>query len=357
MTQKDMAKPMVAIVVLNYNNWGDTIECLESVFRNRYPDYKVIMVDNGSTDNSLELIRAWAEGKLDLWIQPDQPLRRFSFPPVRKTISYVLISNSLAEAPEAFRPSLIFATLEDNLGYGRGNNVGIRLALEMGAEYICVLNNDAVVEGNFVDDAVSALHGLPENVAVIGPKILDYWDLSDWQRPTAKKQALMFIIPKAIAFKVKRKLKRDCWLYRMFWYTREGPAPVNTVPGSCMIFRAGALEKTGGFDENTFLYMEEDILADKLKGLGMAEYYIPHIRIYHKWGQSIGGASFVHLFRSSMYFYRSRRRVGLMGLVFLRLWFLFVFFAKLFTSRSFRNFETFKDFLHAFLTTRNKSLS
>jgi len=53
----------VAVIILNYNGWQDTIECLESVLRNDYPNYQVIVVDNGSPDNSMEYIKAWAEGR------------------------------------------------------------------------------------------------------------------------------------------------------------------------------------------------------------------------------------------------------------------------------------------------------
>ena len=59
---------MVCIVVLNWNRWGDTIECLESVFRLEYGDFQVVLCDNDSTDGSLEQIRAWADGE-----HPDVP--------------------------------------------------------------------------------------------------------------------------------------------------------------------------------------------------------------------------------------------------------------------------------------------
>jgi GT2 family glycosyltransferase len=55
--------PKVSIIILNWNSWKDTIECLESVFRIDYPNYQVIIVDNGSTDDSVEKIKEWAEGK------------------------------------------------------------------------------------------------------------------------------------------------------------------------------------------------------------------------------------------------------------------------------------------------------
>ncbi|MEK6697994.1 MAG: glycosyltransferase family 2 protein [Nitrospirota bacterium] len=352
-----MEKPTVAIVVLNYNGWGDTIECLESILRNTYPDYRVIVVDNGSTDNSLGHIKAWAEGRLSPWVRPGQPLMHLTFPPMEKPIGYDHVAPGVTEGLTECGNRLILTRTGANLGYGSGNNVGIRIAIKMGAEYICVLNNDTVVEGRFVDDVASAFQGLSKDVAIIGPKILDYQDLSDWQRPTVREQALKFLIPRAVAFKLKRKLKTDSWLYRMFWYTGEDSAPVYTLPGSCIVFRATVLEKIGGFDENTFLYMEEDILSERLKGLGMAEYYVPSIRLYHKWGQSIGATGLVHLFRSTMYFYKRYRGVGLVGEAFLRLWFLLLFFAKLFASISFRNYGTLKDFLNVFFETRYRHSS
>ena len=52
----------VAVVVLNWNGWRDTVECLESVLRSDYPNYRVVVCDNGSTDDSVANIRAWADG-------------------------------------------------------------------------------------------------------------------------------------------------------------------------------------------------------------------------------------------------------------------------------------------------------
>ncbi len=83
--------PKVYIIILNYNGWADTIECLESVLRNDYPNYQVIVVDNNSPNNSMEYIKAWAEGKLDVWVNPNNPLRKLSSPPVSKSIPYVFI--------------------------------------------------------------------------------------------------------------------------------------------------------------------------------------------------------------------------------------------------------------------------
>jgi len=83
--------------LLNYNNWQDTVECLESVLRNDYPNYQVIVIDNNSPNNSMEYLKAWADGRLDVWVSPKNPLRNLSFPPLKKPIPYVYYTREEAE--------------------------------------------------------------------------------------------------------------------------------------------------------------------------------------------------------------------------------------------------------------------
>jgi len=61
-----MTHPRVAIIILNWNGWGDTVECLESVYRITYPNYDVIVVDNGSEDESVQKIREYCEGGIEM---------------------------------------------------------------------------------------------------------------------------------------------------------------------------------------------------------------------------------------------------------------------------------------------------
>jgi len=56
----------VCILILNWNGWKDTIKCLESTFRNTYPNYQVVVIDNGSTNNSIERIKAWTEREINI---------------------------------------------------------------------------------------------------------------------------------------------------------------------------------------------------------------------------------------------------------------------------------------------------
>lgn len=71
--------PLIYIILLNWNSWVDTIECLESLFRNDYPNYRVVVCDNNSMDDSMLYIKAWAKGNLDVFVDYDNPIR-FLFP-------------------------------------------------------------------------------------------------------------------------------------------------------------------------------------------------------------------------------------------------------------------------------------
>lgn len=67
--------PLIYIILLNWNSWVDTIECLESLFRNDYPNYRVVVCDNNSMDDSMLYIKAWAKGNLDVFVDYDNPIR------------------------------------------------------------------------------------------------------------------------------------------------------------------------------------------------------------------------------------------------------------------------------------------
>jgi GT2 family glycosyltransferase len=108
----------VAIILLNWNGQADTRACLASLAQLTYPQYRVIVVDNGSSDDSV-------------------PALRRDFPTI------TVIAN------------------EANLGFAAGNNVGLAHALERGAEYVLLLNNDTVVDAHLLDAFVAASRQYP----------------------------------------------------------------------------------------------------------------------------------------------------------------------------------------------------
>jgi len=168
---------MVYILILNWNGWADTIECLESVFHNDYAKFKVIIADNDSQDGSLEHIKAWADGHLEVLTNKNNPLLNHIFPPVPKPISYV--EYDYKERREEFTAAdnnkdLILIQTGANLGFAGGNNIGLKYALANDDfKYVWLINNDTVIKR----DALSQLVLRMENsvkVGIIGSTLLYY---------------------------------------------------------------------------------------------------------------------------------------------------------------------------------------
>lgn len=176
--------PEVAVIILNWNGWEDTVECLESLYQINYPRYHVVLVDNHSTDDSLEKITSYCEGH----IKPESKFYRFSSDnkPV-KIFRYSRndtedLSNKIPEAYSELHSNrrMILVENDENSGFSEGNNIGMRYALKnLKPNYIMLLNNDTVVDPDFLYHLVKTGQS-DEKIAVIGPKIYFYdFDGSD----------------------------------------------------------------------------------------------------------------------------------------------------------------------------------
>lgn len=275
---------MVYIIIVNWNGWGDTIECLESVFRLDYPDYRVIVCDNGSSDGSVGVIKRWAEGLLDAWVPPGNPLRRLSHPPVRKPLPYVEYERAAAErggAPaDKGEARLVIANTGDNLGFAGGNNVGLRYALARGDfDYVWLLNNDTVVEPKALTHLIDRM-GQDASIGMCGSTTY-YYDRRDilWARGGA-------VYNRWIGY--ARCVGSGC---RGTQVVDRGNIErrMHYVAGSSMAVSRRFLEIIGLMSEEYFLYFEELDWAARAKGrfrLG----YAPESVVYHKVGRSTGSA-------------------------------------------------------------------
>lgn len=127
---KMQKKPKISIIILNWNGKADSLECLNSIFEISYPNFNVILVDNGSTDGSQKEIKK-------------------RFPHIH------LIEN------------------KENLGFTGGNNTGIKQALDSGAEFILLLNNDTVVEESLLNELLSPFYR-DRDIGLTGPMVTYY---------------------------------------------------------------------------------------------------------------------------------------------------------------------------------------
>lgn len=218
-TKSESDHPYVWIVILTYNNYKDTEDCLKSLCKLRYQRRKVVLVDNGSSDGTPNLVRE-------------------RFPDV------VVIENG------------------QNLGVSAGYNVGFRYALHSGADYIFMINNDTVVDHEMLDHLVTATK--EPNVGILMPVVYYYdnkqeiWSAGAYYRP----------FPPAIV--MEKCVYQD--RYHELQYAI-----------SCgLLITRKAFEIVGLFDEN-FLFLWDDLdFSRRVRNGGLRILQVPQARMWHK---------------------------------------------------------------------------
>ncbi len=168
--------PLVAIIILNWNGWPDTLECLESLFQINYPNFEVILVDNNSQDQSIQKIKEYCQGE----IQVESPF--FQYQKNNKPIKIKLITNEESEfeskiAKDLNSPSNQKITLiknYENYGFAKGNNIAIKYSIQnLNPDYILLLNNDTVVNRDFLTKMIQSAEE-DINIGILGPLIYYY---------------------------------------------------------------------------------------------------------------------------------------------------------------------------------------
>ena len=278
--------PRTYVIVLNYNNWEDTIECLESLFGQHDKDFRVVVCDNGSQDNSLEKIRQWSLGELSI------NTTRINIPGANDTIAPKPIRYQSIEADKIKNGStllnstrLVLLGAKENLGFSGGNNIGIQVALmDKQCEYIWLLNNDTVIDQLALDFLIKKMSS-NQNVGILGSTILYYHDTS--------------IVQALGGFTYNRflGLSRQLGHLKRFDRTDLSPEYVTSlekrmfgIQGASIFMRKTFLQQSGLLSEDYFLYSEELDLSMQNTGcftLG----YAPESIVYHKEGKTTGSDS------------------------------------------------------------------
>lgn len=173
-----MNYPDVSIIILNWNGWKDTIECLESLYKIVFPNYNVIVVDNGSEDESIEKIKQYCMGKIKV------ESKYYEYDKINKPIKIIEYTREEVEtgggkekeiADSPSNRKLILIKNEKNYGFAEGNNIGIKFALNRNANYVLLLNNDTVVNQNFLADLICIVDN-DSTVGMVGSKLYDYYN-------------------------------------------------------------------------------------------------------------------------------------------------------------------------------------
>jgi GT2 family glycosyltransferase len=226
MTEKK-AGVATAIVLLNWNSGEMTAECIRSLGKMTARDFEIIVVDNGSKDGSAEYLRG-----------------QF--------------------------PEITILAQDHNLGFAAGCNVGMRLALERGVQYVLPLNNDTVVDPEFLAELQLAAQQNPQ-AAMISPKIY-FWDMPNRFWWAGGSFSLWTGIAKHIGRKELDKGQFD------------GGAVLDWATGCALLIRSDVLRETGLFDESFFGNAEDLDLSLRLRKAGYKVCFAPKAKLWHKEG-------------------------------------------------------------------------
>lgn len=226
-----MTYPKVSIIILNWNGLEDTTECLESLEKITYPNYQLIVVDNGSKGNDADVLRERFGGYIHI------------------------IAN------------------DKNYGFTGGNNIGIRYILNNSEpDYFLLLNNDTVVDPEFLTEMVKVAESSP-SIGMAGPKTYFYDDPNRfwlvWSGVNMYKGQASLVGGKEI----------DRGQY-------ENIREVSYVSGSCLLIKRKVIQHVGLFDESYVNYWDETDYCFRARKAGYKIVYVPKAKIWHKVSQT-----------------------------------------------------------------------
>lgn len=298
--------PNVVIVILNWNGWQDTIQCLKSLYKINYSNYTVMVLDNNSEDESLEKIKDYA-GRMGRFQDPDVKSSSSKSNFLNEHIKFDVFnyngefhSNKLNPAEiENFhlnhmQNNLILIENDKNYGFAQGNNIGMEFALKyLSSDYILLLNNDTVVDENFLTELVNEAEK-NDQFGFLGPKTYFYQDKNKIQ--AAGGANIDFIHGESV--RVGYDLEDDG---RVFCDNQE----IDYIMGSCILVRKKVIEKIGFLDATYFTYWEDADWCFRGRESGYKSFYVAKSKIWHKEGTSSPSYSRIYYHsRNRLYFMR-----------------------------------------------------
>ena len=244
----------VSIILLNYNSYQDTIECVESLQRITYENYNVIIVDNNSPDNSMT--RIWdymKKRKLNViyYASPEKAMNDGG-----NCAQFILIQTGC------------------NGGYGYGNNIGIKYALSKAVDYVLLLNNDTIVTPCFLQPLLQTYEE-GQNVGLVSGKIY-YYDA-----------------PNTIWFNGGEFYPLTSRVKHLYFNEKDigqKPPEENTFITGCMwLISAKILEDVGYINEDYFMYVEDLEYCQRVLERGYSLKVNDKSIVFHKAAGSSGG--------------------------------------------------------------------
>ena len=228
----EQSYPRVDVITLTWNQRQDTLACLESLSRLTYPNYRIIVVDNGSSDGTAEAVR-----------------ERF--------------------------PNVELIVNERNLGFQGGFNVGMRRALDTGADFVFVMNNDTTVQPDILGELIK--YATPPDVGMLSPKIYYFAEPDRIWTVGGDRHPITF----EMIHKGEGQLDRGQW---------DQVLERDYLVGCAMLMKRSLLEQIGLFDTGYHpIYYEDVDMCVRAQQAGYRLLMVPGAKMWHKVSASSGG--------------------------------------------------------------------
>ena len=289
-------KPFIGIIILEYNNVKDTIECIDSVLNSDYENYMIVLVDNASK------------------------------------MRYFTELNELYGLNEKI--SLI--RTPKNGGFGYGNNAGMKYLENFNPKYFLILGNDTIIEENTISKLLNHIEN-NDRIGIVVPKVLLFETKKTNRINSLGGNFCKFGFANDRFF--GQKIHEIADIDNNFFY----------APGSCFLVREEIAKKINYFDENIFLYWEDVDFSWRTRLIGFDIQIVPESLIYHKLSTSTGRKknAFKVYNREFSWLYVIIKNLSLKNIIkFLPVYIIFMFAKVIFNSK---NKEHFRAIIAAYL--------
>lgn len=283
---------MLSVVLVNWNGWGDTISCIESLLNSDAAPFRVIVVDNMSPNDSLEIFKRWTISDMEL-LHPVNQIEKLAVagagkPRIASFLKYNESQNIFSELPADVASKneeechIYFVSSGRNGGFGFACNVGMRLADQLGTTGYWLLNNDCIVPPDALPKIINAVEHGPTTAygAIVryydNPEVVQAYGGGTLSRWTGKNETYTEI----------SSGKRFDFIY-----------------GASAAFSSQVRAAVGDFDEKIFMYYEEMDFCIRLMRAGCT-IDVVDVNVFHRHGASQGGpsvAAWHHVFVNKWY--------------------------------------------------------
>ncbi|WP_378180258.1 glycosyltransferase family 2 protein [Aquimarina sp. SS2-1] len=263
------------IVLINFNGYQDTIECLESILKQRCSNFQVLLIDNSTSDDDVIQLSSWADGSSKNQIKT--LYSEIVLPITAKPIDYSLVSEK-ESIIRKYTNKLLIIKAEENKGFAAANNIALRYVKKFGKaeDFIWLLNNDTILGPDTASNLVTELNKYTSDTDKIlfGTPLIEYYEPTRMQAIGGKYNRFT-----GITYHIgsNTSIKED-----LNFKSFQLDYPV----GASMMFSHDFLKEVGLMNESYFLFYEEIDLAENAKRVGGRVEILDVRGVYHKHGKS-----------------------------------------------------------------------